>query len=183
MGKWDSFRGKYPKVPLDADYYAKLAAVLDAPAPKEALGPAEADLALSVRCLSDFQVNKMYVAARDRKDKLVDELKSTELEIEALTRMFVERFEDAGESSKTFEDGVSISVTVEPYPFVADQGKLLSWVRQEGLEALLTLNYSTMASLVKERLEGKVNKPLPDGVDVYMKDKLTCRGRKKGQQE
>ena len=178
-GKWSFLKGKYPKVPLDGEYIKKVDAILDTLAPADILGPEEADMPITIRNLSDFQLTKLYCKARDRSDELNAELKVLGLEIEAYTRCFVERFEEAGEISKDFADGVSIGIGVEPYPYVKDQQALMGWIKERGMEAVLTLNYQTMASLVKERLEGKVNEPLPAGVDVFMKDRLTCRGRSK----
>lgn len=170
MGKWDFLRGTYSKMPLESSYVERLDAVLNA--------PAYAEGGLKVRELSDRELKDFYLHHRDELDKLNEQAKRYGLVVEACTRLFVERFEEQGESNVKFDDGVSLGHSVEPYPFVKDQSALLAWVKAHGLEAMLTLNYQTMASLVKERLEGKVNEPLPDGVDVYMKDKLSCRGRK-----
>ena len=168
---------------MDATYQQQLDAVLESPAPFDALNPEDVDLGLRIKDLNDFQLNKLYVKARDRADELGAELKALGTEIEAFTREFVGRFEEAGESSKTFEDGITIGVSVEPYPSVKNQAELLGWVKEKGMEAMLTLNYQTMASLVKERLEGKVKDALPAGVEVFMKDKLTCKGRKKSDEK
>lgn len=177
MGKWDKLKGKYPKLAPDSSYAEKLDAVLDSPAPQEYLGAHDDGLGLTVRCLSDFQLARMYEDVRIRVDQLEADLKAAKLEQEALTREFTGRFEDAGEVSKEFEGGMSLGAGVEPYPVVADQQKMLKWVRDNGLESMLTFNYQTMASYVKQCIEG--GKPLPDGVDVFLKDKLTCRGRRK----
>jgi hypothetical protein len=129
--------------------------------------------------LTDQELKDRYIKVRDRLDKITAESKALDLEKEAYTKLFAERFEEAGEANKTFADGVSIGITPDPYPFVKDQEALTTWVKAKGLESMLTLNWQTLASLVKERLEGKVNEGLPDGVDVFMKDKLVCRGRSK----
>lgn len=180
MGKWDILRGKYPKLPLEGGYLDKVNAILDSPAPKDVLGPAEEDLELSIRMLSDFQLNKLYVKCRNRADELNVELTQLNLEEEAYTRAFIDRFEEAGTTKVDFENGTQIGVSVEPYPFVKDQAAMLAWIKKNGMEAMLTLNWQTMASMVKDRLSGKVKEPLPDGVEVFMKDKLSCRGRNKG---
>lgn len=180
MGKWDYLKGKYPKLPVDGDYRAKLDTILDAPAPAEVVSPGEEDLELTIRQLSDFQINKIYVGVRDQIDAHNVQLKQLNLEEEALTRLMVERFEEAGVHKVDFDNGTQIGISVEPYPYVSDQKAFMGWIKEKGLESMLTLNYQTMASLVKERLEGKVKEPLPAGVEVFMKDKLSCRGRKKG---
>jgi hypothetical protein len=169
MGKWDYLRSKYPKVPVDADYQQKVDAILDTEA--EGYG-------LKLRELPDADLKNVYVEKRAELDGLNAMVKTLTLEIEAITRLMVEHMEEEGQSNITFDDGISIGHSVEPYPFVEDQAKLLEWVKKNNMEAMLTLNYQTMSSLVKERLEGKVNEPLPEGVNVFMKDKLSCRGRK-----
>lgn len=175
MAKWDFLRDKFSKVPVEANYLQKVDAILDAEVQS---GPDEFDR-VKVRDLPDFEIKNRYVKVRDEIDELEAKIKALKTEQEAYTRLFVDRMEDEGEASKTFSDGISIGVTVEPYPFVTGPAALVEWVKDRGMESMLTLNYQTMASLVKERLEGKVNEPLPPGVDVYMKDKLTVRGRRK----
>lgn len=178
-GKWSFLKDKFPKMPIDADYQAKVDSILDSVAPMEILDPSEADMSLMVRHLSDSQIQQLYLKCRNRIDTLTAELSSLTLEEEAYCRLFNDRFEDAGEISKTFNDGVTISISVEPYPTVKDKVALDGWLEKKKLTILKTLNYQTLASLVKERLEGKVNEALPDGVDVFMKNKLSCRGRNK----
>ena len=191
--KWDWLRGKFPKVPLEATYQMKIDAVLDSttcPGIEITSGefsgctggkdcPVCAGKVRRVFELTDQELKDRYVKVRDRLDKITAESKALDLEKEAYTKLFADRFEEAGEANKTFADGVSIGITPDPYPFVKDQAALRAWVKAHDMEEMLTLNYQTLASLVKERLEGKVNEPLPDGVDVFMKDKLTCRGRSK----
>lgn len=177
--KWAFLKGKYDKLPLDADYQAKVDAVLNSPAPKWALGIADSDLELSIRLLSDEQVKQLYLRTRKRSDNLAKKMAVLNLEEEAFCRLFCERFEDAGEMSKTFTDGVTIRVSSEPYPTCKDKGALDKWLEKKGLLGLKTLNFQTMQSMVKERLEGKVNEALPDGIEVYLKDKLSCGGRPK----
>lgn len=176
-GKWAYLKGKYPKMPVDAGWLQQVDAILDSPAPAEVLSPGDEGLELTVRCLSDFQLNKLYLKARDRADDLGEELSALETETEAYTRVFVERLSEAGEASKTFDDGVSIGVTVEPYVSVESQADMLKWVKDTGQEAILTVNYQTLASIVKAAIEKA--EPLPLGVKVFLKDKLSCRGRNK----
>lgn len=174
-GKWSYLRDKYPKIPVEAEYQQKIDAVLD---DKSDENPTFQRYGLSLRELPDEDFKNEYLKRRDELDDLAARQKVLNLEVEAMTRLMVSRFEDEGTTSVTYDDGVSLGHSVEPYPFVEDPVALLAWIKRKGMEAMLTLNYQTMASLVKERLEGKVNEPLPDGINVYMKDKLSCRGRK-----
>ena len=175
-GKWTYLKEKYPKIPVDAEYQQKVDAILD---DKSEENPTFKRYGLSLRELPDNDFKEEYLKRRDEVDDINARLRVLNLEIEAMTRLTVSRFEEEGTSSVTYDDGVSLGHTVEPYPFVEDPVALLAWIKRKGMEAMLTLNYQTMASLVKERLEGKINEPLPDGINVYMKDKLSCRGRSK----
>ena len=175
MGKWSSFKDQYPALPLDAERQDKINAVLDAEHDCGALNPLMAGQKMKVRNMPNHLVATVYNALRQKKDKLVEDLSVLELEIEALTQLFVTRFEDEGIQSQRFEDGTLLSITDAPYPIVKDKLALREWVDKQGLSDMLSLNYQTLASLVKERLSGQVNEPLPNGVDVYMKTTLTRR--------
>lgn len=175
-GKWQFLKDKFKRMPLEATQQQLIDAVLDAPAPDSVLSPADKALGgMTVRCLSDFQLQKLYLAARDRSDILTAEASALVVEIEAYTRAFIDRFEEAGEFNKTFADGVQIGISVEPYPSVKDKPVLYQWIKDTDQSELLTLNYQTMVSIVKSKLEA--GQPLPPGVDVFLKDKLTCRNR------
>jgi hypothetical protein len=190
MGKWDFMRKKYPKVPLESSYGEKLEGLFntrvgDIISYKNDDGSlvgyksddlAELPLAKKLRDCSERELELVYKVLRRSKSRLDALVSTNNLEMEAITRLFIEKFEEDGTSSKTFIDGVSISHNVEPYAQVKDPAALRKWVLDHGMEDMLTLNWQTLNGMVKERLEGKVNEPLPDGVEVFMKDKLGCRG-------
>lgn len=173
MGKWTSLKGKYPKVAVDADYQAKIDAVLDSPAP--GAEQAECDLVpkTRVRDLTDTQLKDLYNAARERLDELALEKAVLDLEEEAYTRLFVDRFEDEGVSNKTFADGTMLSLSDGPLPVVKDRDALLKWAegQEGGREALLQFAAGKLSSLVKSCLEEGT--PLPPGCDVFMKTSIT----------
>lgn len=176
-GKWSHLKGKYDKLPLESDYMQKLDVILDSP-PSPIMEECIALGATRIRNLTDVQLKDRYLKARQKVDELTNELATYALEVEAYTRLFIKRFDDNDTQSVNFDDGVQLGASFEPYPNVKDKDALMTWVKSKGLEVLLSLNYQTLASLVKERLEGKVNEPIPDGVDIFLKEKLTCRGRK-----
>ena len=191
-GKWSWLREKFPTVPLESDYRAKIDSVLDSTSCRgfqledgswsACLGTKKCKVckgkAPKIRDLDDLNLKDRYLEVRDRTDELNLELKNLGVELEAYTSIFVERMEEREETSKTFIDGVSLGMSIEPYPQVKDQMALKGWLAEKGLSDLLTLNWQTLKSLVSERLTGEVNEPLPSGVDIYCKPKLTCRGRK-----
>src|ERR1041385_2711848 len=132
MGKWDALRGKYPRLRPEAGWQEKLDTIMDSPAPKEVLGPAEEDLELSVRMLSDYQLHKLYLKVRDEIDAINAALGPLNLELEAYTQLLADRMLEDGKTSQSFEGGVTIGVNPDAYPTVKDQPRLLNWVRETG---------------------------------------------------
>ena len=196
MGKWSHLKGVYANVEIDADTQAKIDTVLDSPAEKtearlklelqyafdfagelqQTIIEAETVDHIKIRDLDNERLHELYIMVR-RREEQVNQLSSTvALEKEALTREFINRFEEDGVSSMTFKSGLSIGTSPEPYPVVQDGVKMMAWIKENKLDDLLSLNYQTMASLVKQRLiDGK---ELPPGIDVFIKDKLSARGLK-----
>jgi hypothetical protein len=166
-GKYAAFKSLYPKVPFEATVFEKMREVLDA--------PASPDMdALRVRDLPNTELKDIYVKARRAKDALDLQVSLLETQIAAYTYLFVQRMEEDDVTALPFTDGVQLGSSVEPYPNVKDRGALYKWVKDTEQTELLTLNYQTLASIVKQRLlEGET---LPPGVEVFMKDKLTARG-------
>ena len=196
MGKWSHLKGVYANVEIDADTRAKIDVVLDSPAEKtearlklelqyafdfagelqQTIIEAETVDHIKIRDLDNERLHELYIMVR-RREEQVNQLSSTvALEKEALTREFINRFEEDGVSSMTFKSGLSIGTSPEPYPVVQDGVKMMAWIKENKLDDLLSLNYQTMASLVKQHLiDGK---ELPPGIDVFIKDKLSARGLK-----
>lgn len=174
-GKWVAFRKVYDKAPIDASLFDNINTVLDAfafPAPE---GQTQLDHT-RVRDLSKTQLKELYVQARAGVDELNAKLSVLNIQVSALTYIFVQRMEEDDVTSYPFTDGVSLGSSVEPYPNVEDRGALYKWIEDTKQGELLTLNWQTLASITKQCiLEGK---PLPPGVKVFMKDKLTARGLK-----
>lgn len=179
MSKWSFLKQKYPTMPIDADRFQKMNAILDSPAPVELLTPSEIGKEFRLRDLSDYQLNRFLNQREKVALQLADKVEVNGLELEAVKREFYRRFEEAGEDNKTFEDGVQLIRSEDVYPVVTDSAALIGWIKTQGLEDMLTLNYNTMKSMVKEILlpaKGKTPGALPPGVDVFYQPKLTRRG-------
>jgi hypothetical protein len=172
-GKYEQFRKQYPKAPLEATAFDKINAVLDAPAFSSIEDPLNQ---FRLRDLDSTQLCERYVQVRTKIDELEAELSVLEVQKAAMTYLFTNRFEDDDVTSMKFANGVTLGESVEPLPNVKDREALITWIKNTGQEDLLTLNYQTLASITKQALlEGK---PVPPGVEVYMKQKLTARGLK-----
>ena len=172
--KWATFRKLYPKAPIEATAFDAMNAVLDAPA-------FQGEDTTRVRDLNNTQLKGLYVQVRQQIDELDAKLSVLNVQKNALTYLFTERFEEDDVTSMKFDDGVMLSEAPEPYPNVKDRATLIAWVKETGQEELLTLNFQTLASMCKQLLlDGK---PIPPGVDIYMKSKLSARGIKTTQGE
>jgi hypothetical protein len=174
-GKWAFLKGTYATLPIEPNQQALLDAIWNT------LSDPADEFSTLVKDLSNQDLCEWYNARRMKKEELEKQVSQLENEIFAATRLYIDRFEEDGITKQAFTNGIEIAIQEEPYPFVTDKQKLKAWIKSTGLEDLLTLNSQTMASLVKERLSGKVNEPLPDGVDVFMKSKLIRRGSAKGE--
>jgi hypothetical protein len=164
-GKYAAFKSLYPKVPFEATAFEKMREVLDA---------IDGESEMRVRDLTNTELKDLYVEARRAKDALDVQVSLLETQIAAYTYLFVQRMEEDDVTALPFTDGVQLGSSVEPYPNVKDREALYKWIKDSGQEELLTLNYQTLASITKQRLlEGE---PIPPGVEVFMKDKLTARG-------
>jgi hypothetical protein len=162
--KWIGLKGKYDKPPVDQGYREKQDQYLAEPL-EDGLSPSQLD---------DYGVARLYNAAKLAKAAAEQVQKYWELRKDALARLMADRFEEDGKTSTSFVNGGSMRITPDVYPTVADPEKLMAWIKANGLESLLTLNFQTMASMVKQRLTK--GESLPDGVDVFLKDKLTLSG-------
>lgn len=129
----------------------------------------------------DYPVNAktigdIYVRARQEKERLEDLEKAQNLIIEATNQMLVDMLEAADFSSVKLNTGVSIFIKDDVYVTVKDKAIFHDWIHKEELEDLLTVNYQTMAAMVKNKLiEGQ---ELPPGVATYFKQTITMRGGK-----
>lgn len=166
--KWIGLKGKYDKPPVDQSYREKQDEYLATPL-EDGLSPSQLD---------DFGVAKLYNEAKLAKAAAESVARSYELKKDALARLMADRFEEDDKTSTSFTNGGSMRITPDVFPTVSDPDKLRAWIKANGMESVLTLNFQTMTAMVKERLTG--GKSLPDGVDVYLKDKLTLTGFPKG---
>lgn len=165
--KWIGLKGKYDKPPVDAGYREKQDLYLDTPM-------VEGDEASTPRLLDDLGVAELYNTAKLGKAAAESVAKAYELKKDALARLMADRFEEDGKYSTSFTNGGSMRITPDVYVSVKDNEGMLKWVRDNGMEAMLSLNFQTMQSMVKERLTKGL--PIPEWADIYLKDKLTLSG-------
>lgn len=172
MAKWSHLRGRLdPRPPDNPAYQEKVNQVkaggqgplvvndslplLPAPAPQSLTALAEA-----------------YSEARDFQERLEEHLKDVNLRLEALKQLLVERMQNEKISTLRLQNGQRFTEVFEPVAVVKDPQQLLTWVRQQGLESLLTLPWQRLNAMVKEALEPGGSGLLPDGVEVYALSKI-----------
>lgn len=168
-GKYEKFRKVYPKAPMETSAFERVNIVLDSPA-----FPAEPENKMRVRDLDNTQLKGLYVQVRKALDDLEAKVSVLETQKAALTYLFVQRFEEDDVTSQKFSDGVTLRENVEPLPNVKDRSALYGWIKEKKMIDLLTINYQTLKSMCNQLLlEGN---PLPPGVEIYMKQKLSASG-------
>lgn len=114
-----------------------------------------------------------YCKIRAEKDKLEDDIKKLNSKLEALSQQMIDAMEREGTNMFRLDTGESLSIKDEPYTSVQDKVAWLQWIKDEGLEDLLSVHYQTMNSMVKNRLETGMN--LPPGLKLFIKSSITRR--------
>lgn len=138
--KWSTLKGKLPEVPEDSTRLDLLHAEQDKHSGKPLV-----------------ELTKEYNSRRDELNAIKEREKELNLEVEALERLIVKALNDSG-SDIWRGNGYSFSESVEPYPSVQNSADVVRWVKENGMEDLLTLNYQRLSSIVKEHItEGNVD--------------------------
>lgn len=109
------------------------------------------------------------VVAKRIKDLAEDLDKVANLRIEACNQLLVDNLE--GEDESKVVNGLgTFSIIDSPYPSVKDRAAFLNWISETDQEELLTVNYQTMAALVKDKITK--GEELPAGVEVFVKTSI-----------
>lgn len=170
--KWSVLKGKVEAFQLNPSFQEKVNE-----AKKAYIGLESAELA-------------RQLAIEDRAKEICEEVISMRnVEIEAISQLFVEAMEGSSVEKITLDSGMSCSVDVTPYIGVADTPEAREaydrWVHSKNIKPLLTLNAKTRDVFVKEELmlnfsQGKpIAKPIAAWVKVFLKTRAKLYGRKK----
>ena len=122
------------------------------------------------KLLTSTELAAEYTKFRDEKDDIEEELKTLNSKITAITELIIEKFEGDEISAVRTEAGYLVSTKYDPYASVKDKEAFIAWVKKEGYENLLTIQWQTMNSITKELLENGM--AAPDGVEVFLKPGL-----------
>ncbi|HEY1645797.1 MAG TPA: hypothetical protein VGF75_05510 [Candidatus Saccharimonadales bacterium] len=165
MGKYSKFKGQLTKVTQEPDYQSKVNFKKDeikAELLKQEVG-------ISIRTLG-----MVYASARLEKKRLEALEKAQNLIIAATEQELIEMMESQDFTSVKIDGGMAISIKDDIYCTVKDRPAFLSWIGENDMEDLLSVNYQTMSAMAKGRLiEGE---PLPTGIETYFKQGITLRG-------
>jgi hypothetical protein len=131
-----------------------------------ALTDANAGVAPSASMLAE-----MYKGKRLEKDALAEKEHQINTEIEALTQLIIDAYEEEGVDLLRLKSGGKVSTKVEPYAQVKDRAAYLTWVLKDpDLRQSLSLPWQTTNSLVKHKLEDE--EEMPPGIGVFRKTSL-----------
>jgi hypothetical protein len=143
--EWGWLRGKYPDLPLDPTY-------------DEAVSAARTKYIGYTAEMLATEINVQEV----EKDKIEQKLSGVNLEITALERLMLERFDATGVESITV-GGHSFKPQVSPYPFIADPVAMRAWY-EEHMPERLNVAWQSVKGDIAAALRGEGD--IPEGVEV-----------------
>lgn len=114
-----------------------------------------------------------FAALRLQKEEAEDSLKKINEQLASIEDHLVDLMESSELTALKTEQGHGLSLRGACYPTVKNKEEFNMWIHANGYEDALTMHPSTLKSLCKELLEEA--KPLPDGVEAYMKSRITFR--------
>lgn len=158
--KWESYRGKFPKLPPKSDD----------PKFEERVALMVGDILANQT--DNTELCKAIANFKEKKEEKEAELSELNAELEARYRILAERFEN-NEIQKMSLSFATFYLNEEPYSSIEDKDALREWVVENGMQELLSINWGTLNSLVKGLIED--GKPEPSGVKVYLKTSVRMR--------
>lgn len=164
-GKWRFLKDKYPHIHLEGDY-------------KEQVRALHAEL----NKLESQELNRRLTELLNQWDKVNEQLKTLNEEIAGIEYTIYHRLEDSGKESEKFSDGVKLTLSADISAVITDKEAMLKWFFKHD-PGTLSVNASTLSSIAKDVVSGTGEREvLPDGVDVYFREKLSRSGGAKGEQ-
>lgn len=157
MGKYAALKSTLPKFELEPDFRQKVDAIKS-----KFIGCDAVELARS------------FAMARKEKQTLEAEIKSQNVELEALSQLLVENLEGAEIQKIQLATGETCYLQDEPYASIEDRSQVMAWMKKHKLTAMLTVQWQSYNAMVKDMLvQGKA---VPPGTKVYMKTSARLRG-------
>ena len=119
------------------------------------------------------QLAERFSVERIEKENLEKQLKEVNERLASIEDNLVDLMESSELTALKTETGHHLSLRGLCYPTVADKSAFMGWIDVNGYQDALTMHHSTLKALCKELLEEA--RPLPDGVEAYMKSRITFR--------
>jgi len=114
-----------------------------------------------------------YVELRDLKSDIEARLKEIKETQEELETLLIERMNELDLKAIKSTSGIMVSTVVSSAISVNDKVALYSWLRENNLEDMFTVNTKTLGAFVNSRI--KSNEELPPGVEQFTQVKLSLR--------
>ena len=120
---------------------------------------------MDVASTNPVALKNAYRKARAEKDALDEKSSKVNAKIAALEELIAENAKATERDGPYhFDDGARIEVSDQLSVKCEDNDKVLGWVRKQGLERLLSLNATRLASMTKDAIENGTE--VPDGVAI-----------------
>lgn len=114
-----------------------------------------------------------YAKVRRTMDAIKKQKSEIQIELDAVSEMLIDSYEEQEISSLKLENGDTLRVDLKPYPQMqGPEGRELfrQWCLGQGLEREMHLHFQTATSMVCTML--LAGDPEPPGVEAFMKEKL-----------
>lgn len=166
-GKYSHLKGQLTKFTNELDYQDRV---------NDEKNKIREFLSSRGRSCSAANFGEVLIESRREKDRLEELEKEQNLRIEALNQILVELLEGEDYTSLKMTNGVSLTIKDDVYANVENKEIFYNWIEEQGLDDLFSVNYQTMASMVKTKLIDGL--PIPPGIKTYFKQSITVRGAK-----
>lgn len=169
MGKYTHLRSKLPAFTESAEASGQAAWFAKVTEWKMLfLGTSSGENANAAKLASEY-------AKRDAEKKALEaEISQLNIELEGLSQLAVESFENDGLQKIDLASGGSASLRDTPYTSIEDRSQVLAWIKKNKMQDVLTVPYQTLSGMNNERLVA--GKPLIPGTKCFMKTKLSIYG-------
>ena len=114
----------------------------------------------------------LYFDAREKKEAAEAQVKDVNLTIAAIEQELWEAFEREDLSSLKLGNGKTVSVFDQVSVKVEDKAAFTAWVREQGMDGLLTIHANTASALVKERVTAGEDVPPGCTIGTFKQTRL-----------
>lgn len=126
--------------------------------------------------LTKEQVAAEYSKTRNAKEALEREAKVIAKTVEALERILVRRLEADGATGIALADGEKFDLDDKPTASVTDVDAFLKFVKDNGMEHLLTVHANTRKAIATERWQAGIAET--PGIELKLRTTITRRKKK-----